>query len=87
MKWDKLVREHYTLQGKMEQQVHRIVCSAVEQIASSSGLDGSKPFPKWTPSAKLALTKLVLNQLDTLVLDLEAFSKYESTLLLMSVSI
>lgn len=75
MKWDKLVREHYTLQGKMEQQVHRIVCSAVEQIDGTAFSDGT-PVPKWTPSAKLALTKLVLIQLDTLVLDLEAFSKY-----------
>lgn len=54
----------------MEEQVHRIVCSAVEDIC------GSSSGPKWTPAAKLALTKLILNQIDTLALDLEAFSKY-----------
>ena len=59
----------------MEQQAHRIVCSAVEDIAAS------KAGPKWTPSAKLALTKLVLGQIDALAQDLEAFSRYPTAVL------
>lgn len=64
----------------MEQQVHRLACAKIEELASPESRGafgmGDAPLPAWTPTAKVALTKLVLTQMDALARDLEAFARY-----------
>lgn len=54
------------------QQVHRLV-SAV--VAKSDSAENESKF-EWTTAAKMAVTKMIMMQCDTLGGDLEAFAKY-----------
>lgn len=53
-----------------QQQVHRMVTAVIEHFKANEDTK-----LEWTPTAKLALTKLLMVQASTLGLDIEAFAK------------
>lgn len=56
-----------------QQQVHRVVTAVIEHFKANDDVK-----IEWTPTAKLALTKLLMVQASTLGSDIEAFAKYHS---------